>query len=57
MLVTDVGDEMCWRELWDDDEGFGRFCHQYPLPFKISDIKKCHQYQNSVTNIQSTTSM
>ena len=36
MLVTDVGDEMCWRQLWDVGDVFGRFCHQHPLSFNIS---------------------
>ena len=36
MLVTDVGDEMCWRQLLDVGDDFGRFCHQYPLSFNIS---------------------
>ena len=36
MLVTDVGDELCWRQLLDVGEGFGRFCHQHPLSFNTS---------------------
>ena len=36
MLVTDVGDEMCWWQLWDIGDGFDRFCHQHPLSFNIS---------------------
>ena len=47
MLVTDVGDEMCWRQLWDVGDGFGRFCHQHPLSFNIN--VNCHQ--DKVTNI------
>ena len=31
MFVTDVGDEMCWRQVWDVGDGFRRFCHQHPL--------------------------
>ena len=27
MLVTDVADELCWRQLCDVGDGFGRFCH------------------------------
>ena len=29
MLVTDVGDEMCWLKLSNVVEGFGHFGHQY----------------------------
>ena len=36
MSVTDVGDEMCWRQLLDVDDCFGRFRHQHPLSFNIS---------------------
>ena len=36
MLVTDVGDKMCWRQLWGVGDGFGRFCHQHSLSFSIS---------------------
>ena len=49
MLVTDVGDEMCWRQLWDVDDGFRRFRHQHPLSFKIS---VGHQHPKDVTNIE-----
>ena len=56
MLVTDNGDEMCWRQFCYVGDGFGRFCHQHPLSFNISvghqQPKERHQYRNSVTNIQ-----
>ena len=60
MLATDVGDEICWRQLWDVGDGFGQFCHQHPLSKKTifqhqgraPRSKRCHQYRNSVTNIQ-----
>ena len=48
MLVTDVRDEMCWRQLSDVGDGFGRFCHPYPLSFNIS---VGHQHPKDVTNI------
>ena len=48
MLVTDVGDEMCWRRLWDAGDGFGRFRHQHPLSRALTS-KRCHQHK--VTNI------
>ena len=47
LLVTDVGDEICWWQLWD--VGFGRFCHQHPLSFNIS---VGHQHPKDVTNIE-----
>ena len=28
MLVTDVGDEMCWCQLYDVVDGFGHFGHR-----------------------------
>ena len=31
MLMTDVGDKICCRQLWDVGDGFCRFCHQHPL--------------------------
>ena len=45
----DVGDKICWWQLWDVGDGFGRFCHQHPLSFKIvTKIKPptstCHQH-------------
>jgi len=48
MLVTDVGhemcsrqllgvgDEMCWRQRLDVGDGFGYFDHQHPLSLNIS---------------------
>ena len=53
MLVTDVGDEMCWRQLWDVGDSFGRFCHQHPLFFNIS---VWHQHPKIVSKIKSPTS-
>ena len=60
MLETDVGGEMCWRQLWDVGDGFDRFGHQLPLYFNISvgqhpkdvinseilspTLKNCHQH-------------
>ena len=38
MLVTDVGNEMCWRQLRDVGDGFGRFRHQHPLSFHIANV-------------------
>ena len=49
MLVPDVGDEMCRRQLWDVRDRFHRFCHQHPLSFNISVE---HQQPKSVTNIE-----
>jgi len=35
MLVTDVGDEMCWLQLWDDGDCFNAlkspFCHHHEV--------------------------
>ena len=66
MLATDVGDEICWRQLWDVGDGFGRFCHQHPLSFsssvghqhpKDAPISKfCYQHPKIVPNIKSSTS-
>ena len=49
MLVTDVGDEMCWRKLWDVGDGFGHFGHQHPPDFNII---VGHQHSKDVTNIE-----
>ena len=49
MLLTDVGDEMCWRQLLDVGDGFGRFCHQHPLSFNINFG---HQQPKDVINIE-----
>ena len=49
MLMTDVGDEMCWWQLWDVGDGFGHFCHQHPLSFSIN-VR--HQHSKDVTNIK-----
>ena len=62
MLVTDIGDEVCWWQLWDVDDRFGHFRHRYLLFGDIILIfwhkdwaprfKRCHQYRNSDTNIK-----
>ena len=49
MLVTDVGDEMCWRPHWDVGDGFRRFFHQHSLSFNINFG---HQQPKDVTNIE-----
>ena len=56
MLVTDDQNEICWRQIWDNEDHFGR--HQNPLSFIKSVLapgtivkNTCHQYRNSVTNI------
>ena len=33
MLVTDVEDRMCWRQLGDAGDSFRHFRHQHPLSF------------------------
>ena len=38
MLVTDDGDEMCWRQLSDVGYGFSRFCHQHSLFLRPKDV-------------------
>ena len=43
-LVTNVGDEMCWRQLRDIGDGLGRFRHQHPLSLNI--------LSKDVTNIE-----
>ena len=49
MLVTDVGDEICWRQLCDVGDGFDRFSHQHPLSF---NIRVGYQQPKDVTNIE-----
>ena len=57
VLVTDVGDEMCWWQLYDVGDGFSHFDHQNPLSFYIGigwfgpTFKRYRQHGNSVTNI------
>ena len=46
MLVTDVGDEMCLWQLWYVGDGL------VTISYFLTTTKKCHQYRNSVTNIQ-----
>ena len=48
MLVTDIGDEMYWRQFWDVGDGFGRFGHQRPLSLNNS---VGHQHPKDVTKI------
>ena len=45
----DVGDEMCWWQLWDVGDGFGHFRHQRLLSFNISVGQ---QHPKNVTNIE-----
>ena len=49
MLVTDVGDEMFWRQFWDVGYDFGGFRHQHPLSLNI-DIG--YQHAKDVANIE-----
>ena len=49
MLVTDVGDEMCWRQLLDVGDGFGYFDHQHQLSFYLN---VWHQHSKDVTKIK-----
>ena len=48
MLVTDVGNEMCWWQFEDVGDGFGHFGHQNPLSLNIS---LGHQHPKDVTKI------
>ena len=59
MLMTDVGDEMCWCQLKDFGDGFGYFGSQYVASItyhftkrQAQTFKIYHQDQNSVTNIE-----
>ena len=47
-----VGDEMCWRQLWDVGDGFDRFCHQHPLSFNMTFCNVGQQQPKDVTNIE-----
>ena len=49
MLMTDVGDVMCWRQLWDHGDAFGRVRRQHSPSFNIS---VGHQHPKDVTNIE-----
>ena len=49
VLVPDVGDELCWRQVWDVI-GFGYFCHQHLLNVFVGGRF------NSITNIQKLSS-
>ena len=48
MLVTDFGEEMCWRQFQDVGDAFGYFGHQHPLSLNIS---VGHQLAKDVTKI------
>ena len=52
MLVTDVGDEMCWWQLKDVDDRFFHFGHPYPLYSYITVGHQLLVHQLLVTNIQ-----
>ena len=53
MLVTDVGDEVCWQLWW---WRFWPFLSPTSSIFqhnrRAATTERCHQYRNSVTNIQ-----
>ena len=49
MMVTDVGDEMCWWHLKDVVDSFGHFGHQHLRSFYIG---VGHQHWKDVTNIE-----
>ena len=54
MLVTDVGDVMCWRQLTDVGDGIlGHLGQQ--LSFRVTSGS--HQYSKIVTNFMSPTSL
>ena len=48
-ILTDVGDEICWRQLLDVGDSLSRFAHHYPASFKISVGQ---QHPKDVTNIK-----
>ena len=48
MLLTDIGDEMCWWQFKDVGDGFGHFGHQHPLSLNINIG---HQNPKDVTKI------
>jgi len=50
MLVTDVGDEMCWWQFEDVGYGFGHFDNQHPQSLNIS---VGHRHPKDVTNCKS----
>ena len=54
MLVTDVGHEMFWWQLWDVGDGFGHFRHQHLLFFNIMlfVIYRRVPTSKNVTNIE-----
>ena len=47
ILVTDLGDEMCWGQVWDVDDRF---------KMMVTNLlhRKCHQHVHSATNITET---
>ena len=44
-LVTNVGDERCWRQHWDVGDGFGRFRRRHSLSF---DTNVGHQHPKDI---------
>ena len=50
--MAEVGDDMCWRQIWDVGDGFGRFRHLHPLSFTCVG----HKNPKNVTNMKSSTS-
>ena len=51
-LMTNVGDKMCRRQLWDVDDGVVGFCHQHPfLKTWASGTKAQNCHQQFVTNM------
>ena len=51
----DIGDKICWWQLWDVGDAFDLLRHQH-FPslnnHRTPTSKKCHQYRNSVIKIQ-----
>ena len=51
MLVTDVGAEICWLQLWDFGDGFGHFGHQFRRFLKKYDqIVHSYFYQSMISD-------
>ena len=51
MLLTDVGNEMCWRQSRDFGDDFDRFRHQHPL------YKAIYQSPSVISNLASDGSL
>ena len=49
MLVTDIRGEMCWRQILDVGDKFGRFRHQHPISLIICVGQ---QHPEDVVNIE-----